>query len=125
MWDWMGACDCIVTKAGPGTIAEALARALPILLFDYIPGQEEGNVSYVVRHGIGAYIDKPQQIADAVVAWFGHDRELLDHMTEQTHRLARPRASYEIVEAIASMVEANSITSFESSQLLTVGSWRR
>ncbi|KAI3945708.1 hypothetical protein MKW98_022982 [Papaver atlanticum] len=28
---WMGACDCIITKAGPGTIAEALVRGLPIM----------------------------------------------------------------------------------------------
>lgn len=63
----MGACDCIITKvgswtdggvdgffffycfylgmfasclqAGPGTIAEALIRGLPIILNDFIPGQ--------------------------------------------------------------------------------------
>ncbi len=28
MSDWMGASDCIVTKAGPGTIAESLIREL-------------------------------------------------------------------------------------------------
>lgn len=39
MEKWMGACDCIITKAGPGTIAEALIRGLPIILNDYIPGQ--------------------------------------------------------------------------------------
>uniref|UniRef100_A0A803P0X1 Replication protein A subunit n=1 Tax=Cannabis sativa TaxID=3483 RepID=A0A803P0X1_CANSA len=35
----MGACDCIITKAGPGTIAEALIRGLPIILNGYIPRQ--------------------------------------------------------------------------------------
>jgi len=35
----MGACDCIITKAGPGTIAEAMIRGLPIILNDYIAGQ--------------------------------------------------------------------------------------
>ncbi|PAN34367.1 hypothetical protein PAHAL_6G087700 [Panicum hallii] len=39
MEKWMGACDCIITKAGPGTIAEALIRGLPIILNDFIPGQ--------------------------------------------------------------------------------------
>lgn len=39
MVKWMGGCDCIITKAGPGTIAEALIRGLPIILNDYIPGQ--------------------------------------------------------------------------------------
>ncbi|KAH7307855.1 hypothetical protein KP509_22G080200 [Ceratopteris richardii] len=39
MEEWMAACDCIITKAGPGTIAEALIRGLPLLLNDYIAGQ--------------------------------------------------------------------------------------
>ena len=37
----MGASDCIVTKAGPGTIAEASTRGLPVMLFNFLPGQEE------------------------------------------------------------------------------------
>ncbi|CAI9100864.1 OLC1v1038049C2 [Oldenlandia corymbosa var. corymbosa] len=43
MVKWMGACDCIITKAGPGTITEALIRGLPIILNDYIPGQVRGS----------------------------------------------------------------------------------
>ena len=31
--------DLYVSQAGPGTIAEALIRGLPIVLNDYIPGQ--------------------------------------------------------------------------------------
>lgn len=36
----MGAVDCIVTKAGPGTIAEATTRGLPVMLSAFLPGQE-------------------------------------------------------------------------------------
>jgi len=32
MNEFMSACDCIITKAGPGTIAEALICGTPILL---------------------------------------------------------------------------------------------
>ena len=32
MEDFMAASDCIVTKAGPGTVAEAMCRSLPLLL---------------------------------------------------------------------------------------------
>ena len=39
MSDYMGAADLIVTKAGPGTIAEAAIRGLPVLLSAYLPGQ--------------------------------------------------------------------------------------
>ncbi|KAK1290358.1 hypothetical protein QJS10_CPB18g00339 [Acorus calamus] len=39
MEECMGACDCIITKAGPGTIAEAMIRGLPIILNGFIAGQ--------------------------------------------------------------------------------------
>ena len=43
--EYMTAADIIVTKAGPGTIAEAMIKGLPVLLTSFLPGQEEGNVT--------------------------------------------------------------------------------
>eukprot|EP00170_Pyropia_yezoensis_P008249 contig_34395_g8276 len=63
MADYMRAADMLITKAGPGTIAEALICRLPILLCAYLPGQETGNVTYVVDHGVGAYESAPARIA--------------------------------------------------------------
>jgi 1,2-diacylglycerol 3-beta-galactosyltransferase len=40
---FMAASDCLVTKAGPGTIAEAMIQGLPCVLSSFLPGQ----VSYV------------------------------------------------------------------------------
>jgi 1,2-diacylglycerol 3-beta-galactosyltransferase len=37
--EYMGASDCLVTKAGPGTIAEAMIRGLPVVLSSFLPGQ--------------------------------------------------------------------------------------
>lgn len=39
MAEWMTACDAIITKAGPGTIAEALICGLPLILNGFIPCQ--------------------------------------------------------------------------------------
>ncbi|KAI3801799.1 hypothetical protein L1987_29915 [Smallanthus sonchifolius] len=52
MQKWMGACDCIITKAGPGTITEALIRGLPLILNDYIPGQvcKRASLLYEYEH---------------------------------------------------------------------------
>jgi 1,2-diacylglycerol 3-beta-galactosyltransferase len=49
MDEWMGASDVVITKAGPGTIAEALIRGVPLMLNGAIPCQEEGNVPFVVE----------------------------------------------------------------------------
>ena len=39
----LNAADFIVTKAGPGTIAEALNAHLPIILYSKLPGQDDSR----------------------------------------------------------------------------------
>ncbi len=52
--EFMHAADLLVTKAGPGTLAEANAAQLPVVVYDYVPGQERGNVDFVRRNDLGA-----------------------------------------------------------------------
>ena len=105
MSDWMSASDCIVTKAGPGTIAESLIRGLPILLSGYIPGQEEGNVPYVVENEVGIFASEPAAIALQIARWFGPDRASLARMAEKAKRLANPHSTENIVKDLASMIQ--------------------
>jgi 1,2-diacylglycerol 3-beta-galactosyltransferase len=49
----MRASDLLVTKAGPGAIAEASLAEVPVVVYDFIPGQEYGNLKYVENNGIG------------------------------------------------------------------------
>ncbi len=105
MNEWMAACDCVVTKAGPGTIAEALACGLPLLLFSYIAGQEEGNVPYVIANGVGCYCEDPKLIAEIVSRWFGPGREEMDAMAQRARALGRPQAAFQIVEEIVNLLQ--------------------
>jgi 1,2-diacylglycerol 3-beta-galactosyltransferase len=105
MWEWMGASDCVITKAGSGTIAEALALGRPILLSGHIPGQEDGNVSYVVENGVGAYSRDPQQIAEIAGRWLGSDQDRLNEMAARARGLGRPRASMRIVQEIDGLLD--------------------
>ncbi len=104
MPDWMAACDCIVTKAGPGTIAEALISGLPIILSGFIPGQEEGNVPFVVDRGVGAYNPKPAAIATIVASWFGPERKRLAEMAARAKALGHPQATFDIVQSIVGLL---------------------
>ncbi|KAF8389145.1 hypothetical protein HHK36_025838 [Tetracentron sinense] len=100
MEKWMGACDCIITKAGPGTIAEALIRGLPIILNDFIPGQEVGNVPYVVDNGAGVFSRSPKETASHVAKWFSTKTEDLKKLSENALKLAQPNAVFNIVSDI-------------------------
>jgi 1,2-diacylglycerol 3-beta-galactosyltransferase len=71
----MGAADIIVTKAGPGTIAEACIAGLPLVLFDAIPGQEEANVQYVLSEGLGAWCSTPSAVLAQLRIWLTQPNE--------------------------------------------------
>uniref|UniRef100_A0A0D6R8K3 monogalactosyldiacylglycerol synthase n=1 Tax=Araucaria cunninghamii TaxID=56994 RepID=A0A0D6R8K3_ARACU len=104
MEEWMGACDCIITKAGPGTIAEAMIRGLPIILNDYIAGQEAGNVPYVVDNGAGKFSKSPKEIAHVVAEWFGPKADELKRMSQNALKLARPDSVFKIVHDLDELV---------------------
>ncbi|KAI4376211.1 hypothetical protein MLD38_013998 [Melastoma candidum] len=108
MEECMGACDCIITKAGPGTIAEAMIRGLPIILNGYIAGQEVGNVPYVVENGCGKFSKSPKEIAGIVAQWFGPKADELMAMSQNALRLARPDAVFKIVHDLHELVRQRS-----------------
>ncbi|KKM92952.1 hypothetical protein LCGC14_1213160, partial [marine sediment metagenome] len=76
------------------------------VLSGFIPGQEAGNVPYVVNHGVGIYSDQPAQIAATVAYWFGSGRDQLEAMSAKTARLCNPRATFEIVAEIAELLDS-------------------
>ena len=85
--EYMSASDCLVTKAGPGTIAEAMIRGVPVILSSFLPGQEEGNVPYVVDGKFGIYTgNKPKRISSTVKAWFT-DKTLLQDMSARAKKV--------------------------------------
>jgi 1,2-diacylglycerol 3-beta-galactosyltransferase len=103
MADWMRACDVVVSKAGPGTIAEALCCGLPLLLVWYLPGQERGNVEWVVDIGAGRYVPRDEQLVDAVTELAQPGSEALATMRAAVKAAARPDATRRIAGLIASM----------------------
>ncbi|ALK08742.1 MGDG synthase family glycosyltransferase [Blastochloris viridis] len=108
MAELMHASDLLVTKAGPGTIAEATICGLPILFSGFIPGQEEGNVDYVVDHGGGLFVKDPAVIARTVVALFGAERARLAAMAAKSRALGHPRATEEIVGTLCGLLAPSS-----------------
>jgi 1,2-diacylglycerol 3-beta-galactosyltransferase len=99
MPDFMNAADILVTKAGPGTISEALACGLPMILYGRIPGQEDGNVRYVVEEGAGRWAPKTERTANAVRRWIANPK-LRETASAACKRIARPKAADDIAELI-------------------------
>ncbi len=106
MPELMRAADVIVTKAGPGTICEALACELPVVLSGYVPGQEEGNVDFVVRHQLGQLARDPRRLVEVLQDLLKPDSALLATQVANARHLSRPGAAFDIADLILSHLPA-------------------
>ncbi len=100
MPDFMRASDFLVTKAGPGTISEAMNAGLPVILYSRLPGQEDGNVSYVVGEGAGVWAPRPAPVVQALRSWLEEPHQYQEAVAA-CQRLARPQAAREIGHILA------------------------
>jgi 1,2-diacylglycerol 3-beta-galactosyltransferase len=103
MPQFMAASDMLVTKAGPGTISEAFISGLPLVLYARLPGQEDGNVSYVVKERAGVWAPRPREVVQAVKRWVD-DPEERARAAAASRRVAKPKAARSIARLIADQV---------------------
>lgn len=55
----MAASDVVVTKAGPGTVMEAMAMRRPVIITAAVGIQEIGNIDFVHKRGVGYHCPDP------------------------------------------------------------------
>jgi UDP-N-acetylglucosamine:LPS N-acetylglucosamine transferase len=77
---------------------------LPVMITDFIPGQEIGNVSWVVKNGTGLYEHEIEGIAAVVGELLRPGNPSLEMMSERAKAMARPNASEEIVAAALELI---------------------
>jgi 1,2-diacylglycerol 3-beta-galactosyltransferase len=102
--DFMRAADVLVTKAGPGTIAESLNANLPMILYAKLPGQEDGNVTFVVEEKVGVWAPQPKRVVQSLMEWVQKPEIRLQY-AENCRRAARPDAARQIARAIGETLE--------------------
>ncbi len=98
----MGAADMLLTKAGTLTLCEGFIAGLPILIYDAIPGQETGNVKYVVGAGAGKWCPHPKDVIRQLAAWTT-DTASLAAARLASSRLAQPQAALEVARAVIAL----------------------
>jgi len=95
MPELMRASDVIVTKAGPGAIAEALATGVPVLVTGFLPGQESPNVDFVVEAGFGSFTPRENDLLDEVRV-LAEGGPTWQEMSRKAAEMAHPYASSDI-----------------------------
>lgn len=100
----MAAADVLVSKSGPGSIMEGCVAGLPILLYDYLPGQEVGNVRLVEDRSIGHYSPKPATLVAYLREWVT-DPAARARAADASRAYAVPDSATRIAKGILELVE--------------------
>lgn len=111
MADWLRSADVLVTRAGPGIIAEATSCGLPMLLAGHLPGQEVGNTELVARAGAGRLIRGRRQLRAQIEEMLSNSAGL-DRMRVAAVRLSRPAAAAEIADLVADQARVHALQRF-------------
>jgi processive 1,2-diacylglycerol beta-glucosyltransferase len=88
----MRTASVLVTKPGGLTTAEAAQCALPLVMFDAIPGPERRNAARFAEAGAGVLTNGAQETASAVLSLL-RDEHQRHRMSACARRLARPEAA--------------------------------
>jgi 1,2-diacylglycerol 3-beta-galactosyltransferase len=102
MADWLRCADVVAGKAGPGTITEAGCCGSALVLTSHLPGQEHGNIEFVVQAGAGRYARTVRSLIGEVER-LRDDRAAIVRMRLASLRLARPDAADRIAAELAAL----------------------
>lgn len=72
----MDAADCIITKPGGITSSEALAKGLPMIMVNPIPGHEMRNAEFMLNNGLALYATKTLPLDEVVFSLFRHKERI-------------------------------------------------
>lgn len=111
--EYMHAVDLLVTKAGPGTLAEANAAQLPVVIYDYVPGQERGNVDFVRRNDLGAVaLHGSAEVVRAVRSLIRNPERLAQIRRNQ--EMVAPKRSSRQIAALIARIAGEGATHFQA-----------
>ncbi|MBV8488918.1 MAG: glycosyltransferase [Candidatus Eremiobacteraeota bacterium] len=111
--EYFRAVDLLVTKAGPGSLAEANAAQLPVVVYDYVPGQERGNVDFVRANGLGAVALHGAGEVVAATRALIRNPERLEAIRRNQEVVAPRRSSRRIAGLIAQITNTGTIPAQE------------
>jgi processive 1,2-diacylglycerol beta-glucosyltransferase len=89
----------IVTKPGGMTTSECLAKGLPMVIINPIPGQEMRNAEFLVRSGVGVLLGDTSNIGEEVELLL-KSPERLSAMRQAALKNSKPYAAVNIAKLI-------------------------
>ena len=89
----------IVSKPGGLTTSEVLAKGLPMIVINPLPGQEMHNTEFLTKKGVAIYVQNVKEI-HVVVEDLLKDPQRLKMMSQSAIKEGKPRAAEDIAKLI-------------------------
>ena len=102
--EYMDASDVIITKPGGLTTSEALAKKLPLILSDPLPGQEDRNIEFLVNTGVAINVTPTFPLENALYQIFD-SKWRREHIMNAVENLAKPNAALDIYNFINNLTK--------------------
>jgi processive 1,2-diacylglycerol beta-glucosyltransferase len=94
----------IITKPGGMTTAESLAKGLPMVIVNPIPGQEMRNTDFLIKKGVGIRIDDTSDIGEEIELLLKSPGRLAV-MSKAAYENAKPHAGTDIAKLILDLID--------------------
>lgn len=105
----MDAADCIISKPGGLTTSEAMAKGLPMIIVDPIPGQEDRNTEFLTNNGAAMAVSSTSPLDEVVYQMLANPRRT-EVMREAIAMIAKPNSTRDICEFVKGMAQDKETT---------------
>lgn len=100
---YMQACDLLLTKPGGLTITEALICQSPLGLFSPIPGQEEKNAQFLLKHNLAVNLSDIDNCKDLIEDLLNCE-DRLELMRKNCAKFSKPNSVCDIYKLMNKLV---------------------
>lgn len=101
--DFMIDSDIAFTRGSPNTMLEAVMCNTPVLITGALPGQEEGNPEFMIKHNLGVLCENVSDIKNVVSGLLSDNARKLNEIKEAQRKFRDPDAASKIVDFLLSI----------------------
>ena len=105
----MGCADLVVSKPGGLTTSETLARGLPMVIVNPIPGQESRNSDYLLENGAAVKVNHVCTLT-AKINELLREPERLSRLRSAARSLGRPNAAFDVARRSLAVIGVETAT---------------
>ena len=100
----MDASDCIITKPGGLTTSELLAKKLPAILMNPIPGQEDRNMEFLVNSGAAVIATDTFPVDEALYEIMNNPWRM-ELLKQSVEHIGKPNSTKDVCDFILKTIQ--------------------